>query len=465
MKKINLEKILLIFVICCPILDIISFLFRQVTNLNYSPSTFIRPIIPTIAIIIIFFKNDKKTKIKLTLVGVVYFIYSLIHLYLFKEMHTTISYGNTRYELQYLINYTFMILNLIIYAIIFKDENVVKLKRYTLITMSIYIISIYLSILTNTASSTYVEGIGQKGWFESGNSTSAILILGLFILYTLVRDTKYNKIAIPVILFTGVYLMTFIGTRVGLFGFIIVSVVYVFAEIIIAIKGKFKLNKKVVIATLGVLVILVGFVIVKGSSTLERRRFLKEEQKTIVDEETNEELHVTISVNNLKKEIEQGLIPKEVMSEKNQNAIMYLCEFAEENNINSTDRRVQELVYNYYKFTNQNDIRLTLFGNGYLNNFSELILEMEIPAFLFNFGIIGLLLYFAPFFAISVYATYVGIKNIAKIDVEYIMLLAGSYFTYFISFFAGCTFFNSSTMIMIVVLNVLLLGKTREIKN
>lgn len=63
MKKLNIEKLLLIFIILLPILDITSFLFRRYFNTNISPSTFIRPIIPIIAIVIIFFKNNFKLKL------------------------------------------------------------------------------------------------------------------------------------------------------------------------------------------------------------------------------------------------------------------------------------------------------------------------------------------------------------------------------------------------------------------
>ena len=44
-KRNNIENILCAFIIICPILDIMSFLFRNKFNTNYSPSTFIRPII------------------------------------------------------------------------------------------------------------------------------------------------------------------------------------------------------------------------------------------------------------------------------------------------------------------------------------------------------------------------------------------------------------------------------------
>lgn len=81
-KIINLENILCVFLIICPILDIASFVFRNAFNVSFSPSTFIRPIIPIIVGLYIFFKEKKKFKLYMFLVGIVYLIYGIAHLYM-----------------------------------------------------------------------------------------------------------------------------------------------------------------------------------------------------------------------------------------------------------------------------------------------------------------------------------------------------------------------------------------------
>ena len=105
-----------------------------------------------------------------------------------------------------------------------------------------------------------------------------------------------------------------------------------------------------------------------------------------------------------------------------------------------------------------------MFGNGYVANFRELILEMEIPAFLFNFGILGFILYFIPFVTICIYGIYIGIKNIRKINTEYIMLVLGCGATFGLSFFSGYTFFNSSSMMIIIAINTILISKINKLK-
>ena len=113
MKNSKLEKLLFIFIAILPILDIFSFTFRNVFQTSISPSTFVRPIIPIIAVIVIFFKN--KLKMKMILVSSIYGLYGIVHLILYNTQISGSSYGTVIGELQYIVNYSFMILNLFIY--------------------------------------------------------------------------------------------------------------------------------------------------------------------------------------------------------------------------------------------------------------------------------------------------------------------------------------------------------------
>ena len=152
------------------------------------------------------------------------------------------------------------------------------------------------------------------------------------------------------------------------------------------------------------------------------------------------------------------------MSESQKQSILDLYNTANQLNVTNNDQRAQQLIYNLALVKNQKNIVLIIFGNGYMANFRELVLEMEIPAFLFNFGILGFMLYFVPFLSIFIYGVYMAIKNIRKIDDEYLMLLLGSGFTFALSFFSGYTFFNSSSMMAIIVIYTLLINKINKLK-
>ena len=468
MKKINLEKVLLIFIAVCPILDIISFTFRNSFDVSFSPSTFIRPLIPIIAIIIIFFKN--KFKLKLCIAGTIYVIYSIGHIIMFNILKTESSYGVITHELQYLMNYTYMILNLFIYMFVFYKKDNEQLKKFTLISACIYIGSIYLSVITKTYSTTYLEGMGIKGWFESGNSVGSIFTLLLFILFPMVKHKEYNKIVIPTILLIGIFLTTMLGTRTGLIGFLGVAILYGLIELILKMRLKKKVEHKqtniwVKIGGVTAFICIIGLVALKGSSTLERRKFLQAISNDVIDSRTGQVSHITGDLLAVKYKIDDNEITEEYMSKPSQKALISLYETANSLDISNSNKRAQQIIYNTYQVIYQKDVGAILFGNGFLTNIREMILEMEIPAFLYNFGIIGFILYFIPFAGVSIYCLKRVLRNLKQSDAETFMLLLGSFFTFALSFFAGYTFFNSSTMMIIIVIDVLLVNKVRRCEN
>ena len=464
-KQINIENILCVFIILCPILDIISFAYRNIFNTNFSPSTILRPIIPMIVFIYLFLKKDKKFKIIAIIIGVVYFIYGVLHIKAFQSALTGSSYSNWIHETQYIVNYSFMILNLFMYLFIFKNSsNQEKLSKSVLIASGIYIFSIYLAIFTKTSSSTYIEGMGYKGWFESGNSIGAILILSLFICMKYIKEEKIRNFAIPIILLEGVFLTTLLGTRTGLFGFLLVIVLYAITETMNGWIRKGKISKKTIIGSIAVISAILLMVIAVGSTTIQRRKHLQEIEKDIVDETSKQESHITGSLLEIKEKIEQNTLEDGYMNNAQKQSILDLYKIANKLEIKNNDQRMQQLIYHLALVKNQKNPFYLLFGNGYLASYRELVLEMEIPAFLFNFGMIGFCLYFVPFLALWIYAFYQGVKNRKKIDSNYLMLLLGCGFVFALSFLAGYTFFNSSNMMMIIVLNTLLMNKVEKLK-
>ena len=464
-EEINIENILCLFIMLCPILDIISFGYRNIFHTNFSPSTILRPIIPMIVFIYLFFKKDKKFKINAIIIVLIYFIYGVLHIKEFQSALTGSSYSNWIHEAQYIVNYSFMILNLFMYIFIFKkSSNQEKLSKSVLIASGIYIFSIYLAIFTKTSSSTYIEGIGYKGWFESGNSIGAILILSLFICMKYIKEEKTRKIAIPIILLEGIFLTTLLGTRTGLFGFLLVIILYGITEVIQGWIQKGKISKRTIIVSIAVISVILLIVIAIGSTTIQRRKHLQEIEKNIIDETSKQESHITGSLLEIKEKIEKNALEDRYMNEEQKQSILDLYKTANKLGIKNNDQRMQQLIYHIELVKNQKNPFYLLFGNGYLSSYRELVLEMEIPAFLFNFGIIGFGLYFAPFLALWIYAFYQGVKNRKKLDSTYLMLLLGCGFVFALSFFAGYTFFNSSNMMMIIVLNTLLMNKVEQLK-
>lgn len=62
-KLIKIDKLLSMLIIVCPILDMLSFIFRNAFETKISPSTFLRPIISIIVIMYIILTDKNRWKI------------------------------------------------------------------------------------------------------------------------------------------------------------------------------------------------------------------------------------------------------------------------------------------------------------------------------------------------------------------------------------------------------------------
>ena len=478
LKKITIKHVLCLYIILCPILDILSFAFRNYFNTNISISTFLRPIIPVMVSIYIFIKANKKNKCILGATAGIYALYAFLHLFVASDFFTGCSYGGFTKELQYIINFTFLIVNLINFYYAFiknkwrKDENVTNeqtnnlkltnnIKVAILIMCLIYMASIYLAILTKTSSYTYKgEQIGYKGWIESGNSLSAILCLSIFVILDLIKDKKYRIWAVIAIISTGIFLVALIGTRTGLIGFFLGLAIFITLEVF------FSKNK---VAIIGFVIIAVGVIGIGlvGSNTLIRRKQMNEAMYTIIDEKTGEVGHMTGDMLRIKNKILDGTLEEGYMSDAQKQAVLDLNEYAEKVNLPGNETRVQQLMYNIFLVKNQKSMLGIIFGNGYETNFREMVMENELASLILNFGIIGFVLYPGPFVLILIKSIIVilkKLKNKEKIKTGFLMNVAALGLAFVLSYLTGYIFFNSSVMIILAGISVEILRVISEEK-
>ena len=184
-----------------------------------------------------------------------------------------------------------------------------------MIAFGIYIISIYISIITNTSSSTYIEGTGFKGWYESGNSLCAILCICLCIILPMLKDKKLTLIIAILGIFAGIFLSVLVGTRTGLLGFVLILLLYVGSELFVGVIKKININKKIIGAYAIAIVLIVVVAIIGGSKTFERRRYIDEIQASATDSMTGEIRHLSGDVTELAHKIENGELTEEYAEE------------------------------------------------------------------------------------------------------------------------------------------------------
>lgn len=466
-KYLKVENLLYLMLILSPFFDSFSFIYRSIyKDVSISPITVIRPIIPIILALYMFIK-DKSTRKIFIIGGIIYFIYGITHLYLYNGLLTGISYGGVLHEAQYIINYTYMILVLYIFLYFYRNKKLDKLKPVLLIMFGCYLLLIYLSIITNTSSTTYIEGIGYKGWNLSGNSLGSILILLECILlpYMFSKDKKILIPSIIILILLGVFLTFLLGTRVGLFGFYLVLIVYFIGNIFLSFIKQKNINlKKYLLPILIILAIGISLVLVVGSNTLSRRKHLQDIENNLFDPNTGKTSHVTGDTVKFVTDIMNNNVDDSFMSEPQKNAYLSMYKFANKHEILNNNQRVQQIVYHLNLVKYQKNILLILFGNGYESNYGEMTLEMEFIALLLNFGIIGFILYMIPFLIIIIRGIKYLFKNLKKSDIEFIMYLVAVLLAIVFSLLAGYTFFNASSMSIIVVAHLLLRDKYINLK-
>ena len=512
-KSFYAENLICLFIILNPILDIISFLVRN--HFSDSPETtrsisaLIRPIIPIILSIYVFIKASNESKRKLLLLVFIYLLYAVEHMLICLDSFKAWSYGTPMREVSFLINYTFFILTIIVFKSIIgydsklriakhsKDVISKKVSNSVVIALAIYIVSIFISIITKTSSYTYPEvDIGYKGWIESGNSLSIFLIVAFGFLLSMIKipnkkdgiisQIGYATLAIA----TMIYLVFLMGTRVGIYGTFIILAIWALLKLII--------DKNIKLFIIGVLVITIlgGCVYKFGTATFNRRIQLEQANQEIIEEhaiktenkevleskentkdiaETDEgKKHVTKDIGEVHDKIKKNYVPKDYMTIPQRESIKKLYEEANQKQLDSNDNRSQQLIYHINLVKQERDVYKVFFGNGFQTPPGELVLEKEFFALLFNFGICGFLLFYSPILIALIWAIVKILKFIIKNRKESLLkvirkISSENYMKIFLialvialSIAIGYILFNISNSTLIVTIIILLYNKLKE---
>lgn len=451
MKKFKIEYLIYIFILLCPILDASSCLINSYTNLSVSPTMILRPIIPLILLLYIFFR-EKKFRLPLFISFLVFIAYGGIHLLITNSLFSGISYGNIVEEASYVINYTYNIYLLFILLYFYKKGRLKSINKFLFIMLLEYLVIIYFSIFTKTSFTTYLEGMGYRSYFLSGNSISTILILLFSLLIDKFgnNDLKNRIIILILFILLGVYLIFLVGTRTGMLGFILVLFVYIVSSFIIKFIKLKKINKKKLLISLGVFLVIIILIGTVGSETLNRRKHISNESNGILDINTGKNGHTTGDTSVIVWQINHNEINDDYMNNATKEAYLKMYEYANKHKINSNNNRLQQLIFNIELVKEQRNIIYILFGNGRSVNYGEMIMEMEIPAILINFGLIGFILYVCPYIVLLIY----GIKKvyINGIKINKVMNVFGILLGLLLSFVAGYVLFSSTCALLLSIM-------------
>ena len=294
--------------------------------------------------------------------------------------------------------------------------------------------------------------MGFKSYFVSGNSLCTTLLMLITVLLTELKNKNVANYILLVL--TGIYLLFLVGTRTGMFGFILIMCLYVGFNILDMFFKNKKIETKKILALLGVAAVVVLLLGYFGSETLARRKHIKNQSEVIIDVNTGEAGHTTGDTSMFIYGLKNNTIDENVMSKEQSKSYIEMYTAAQRLELDANSLRTQQLIYHLYLIKNQHNIFYILFGNGYIVNYGEMTLEMEVIAILFNFGIIGFILYIIPFIYVYIKLIKQVIKS-KKRTVDDIMMLIMMLIVFGLSFMAGYVFFSGTCALMLISLMTL----------
>lgn len=238
MNRDKILKIFYLFLLMQPIIDLLTSLMTRYIEIPITIGIIVRGAIAFVSIIyVLFFSKSKYNKISriyfllLIVFGITYFLTkpSLLS-------NISIFIGEAIYLFKYF--YTLiMLITLFNFIDQFKPNNR-KIFKILQIDLFLYCFIIVLANITGTAFGTYsYGGLGNTGWFYSGNEIGVIVSLLFPLLYLLVNKTNSYGLLfyiIPIVLGFEI-----IGTKTSMLGLLIPTLIFL-GYYLLRIKSKLK---------------------------------------------------------------------------------------------------------------------------------------------------------------------------------------------------------------------------------
>ena len=413
MKKFiekNINIIISLFIILGPVIDLLTGLSTNKTNLSLSLGIIFRTIfLLFIVIVSIFIFKKKKLIIPYLIIGL-YFVFFLI--------------GNILYKDNVLINeihgfirtFYFPILLITMYSI---NDNVRISKMLLFTTLFIYLLLIFIPMIFGIGFQTYdITKVGTLGFYDSANEISGIISLLTPIIFIIFFNTKNNIVKfLFFILYLIVILM--VGTKTSFITLVITIIMSFIYLVIYSIKKKtYKNLIKISLIT------IIGIVVI--SLIVPKTNFYK-------NIETHLDYLKVDKVTDIFKD--EKLIDHFIFSQR----LTFLNDKA---NIYSNANNYQRL-----------------FGLGYTkDNKTMKLIEMDLFDVYYNHGIIG----FIVFIIITLYVLINVIKKRSKSNYEKYMLSLSALLIIVLSYITGHIITAPTVDIIAVIILLSLMKRNKK---
>jgi len=255
--KFDIKKIFLFFLIYQPFLDCAYLYSDGVINFfGFSPTTIIRLLVILIYCLFLFFEKKDGRKIIISYMSVI-FLYVIIHHFVGIGIDDSLIYKSFKYNLlEELFYITRMLLPVgviyITYRLGFTKKDLKTVIKYSSVVFCAIVILLNVAGIALTSYGSKLIGgtifdwlnpeisrylLASKGWFNSANQVSAVIIIFVVMMeYFVLSELKKSDLMVLIVL---IFSSLMIGTRI--------STIAVFAIVVFLMLGYFvieKINKK-----------------------------------------------------------------------------------------------------------------------------------------------------------------------------------------------------------------------------
>ena len=394
--------------------------------------------------IIKIFKDRKKHLLYLFLFIIISGIYMIFHYQNLMKFNTNLlNFIDFNFIRESFYIFRVYMLPIFLLFILLENKDIFDGKYYLniskliifIISFSIIILDIFkLSYISYSDTNNFVERnlfdyflyqgdwklLSARGWFDSANELSAILLMLFPVnIYLLYKEKKKTNYCLYIMQFLAMILL---GTRTSAYGALLVSIVLLIGYIVYTSIRKEKYNSKFlkdyVIMTLTLTIYLVISPFMLGQINDSNYDFSIQNMDAYKKlQDTNEELDQLI-----KQYASEYLInPVYFDYYPIQNDTEFWLKIANRDRVlNSNDRNLKIEILNRVKERNNNKMDKYL-GMGYTLGFIDF--ERDYIYQYYILGLFGILLFIVPYFIVLIYNIIKVLFNLKK-NFKYITLIS-----------------------------------------
>ena len=461
------DKIIYIFFLLLPIVDLCTSLITKFTSASITPGLIVKGIILIFCILYVFVfsksKYKKKTVVYLCLLlffGITYFL----------AKNYTFSIVKFLNEIKYAFKYFYfpvMICGVLNMVDDYKPSKELVIK-ILISNAVIYTILMIIPYITSTGFNSYTEYWlykGESGWFFSANEVGAVLTLLLICIYYFIN---YRKKWYIILVFPLLISIAIIGTKVSFLGLLIMTFFCLIATLI---------NKKeaiipCVIVGLFLFSSLFFSPIFNNYTNLKSNINNNQDNQGISGINQNSDSNINNNNNN-NNSSKFDDVHKQNEEKNDSNNLNEINEFEDliSNRFVASKLKIllsgrdRFLINNINVYANSN-LSDKLFGLGWNDRpeinytVSKKVIEIDVADIFIHYGIIGFLIYFLPLF----YCLVLGIINIKYFTIETWLSFLTLMTEMGISIFAGHVLSAPAVSTYLVLLIGLMMITIREKK-